>query len=164
MSEIGSRNTCCVIASAALFRVRSSSELKGNPSWSTADVSREFHATRDRNLRLKRETVRREKPIRASRMRQIEEVAATREQRRMEGGEERRPFETESLHCETGCCCGCTPSSSASASIPMVINSLHAVTHNKWQSRWIQRYSLPPCFCLGLLDPPNFDKRFLSEI
>ena len=134
----------------SFFRVSSSSELKGNPSWSTADVSREFHATRDRNLRLKRETVRREKPIRASRMRQIEEVAATREQRRMEGGEERRPFETESLHCETGCCGCCTSSSSASASIPSVINSLHAVTHNKWQSRWIQRYSLPPYFCLGL--------------
>lgn len=153
----------------SFFRVSSSSELKGNPSWSTADVSREFHATRDRNLRLKRETVRREKPIRASRMRQIEEVAATREQqRRMEGGEERRPFETESLHCETGCCCGCcTSSSSASASIPSVINSLHAVTHNKWQSRWIQAAIQPPTIFL----PPTpstsqrtFDKRFWSDI
>ena len=85
MSEIGSRNTCCVTTAAAFFsRARPSSDSsqsclvgftqpgtehsRGNAKWGGG--------AEDRG----------EKPIRASRMRQMEEVAATREQRKENGG------------------------------------------------------------------------------
>ena len=94
MSEIGSRNTCCVIA--FFSRARRTSSI--HPSI-LRNLSRGSHATQDGNIE------RREKVISRARMRR--ECARWRKWRRMasrgrvEGG---RPFETESLHCETNRC------------------------------------------------------------
>ena len=148
MSEIGSRNTCCVTTAAAFFsRARPSSDSsqsclvgftqpgtehsRGNAKWGGG--------AEDRG----------EKPIRASRMRQMEEVAATPEQRRENGGNVRMEGKREGLLKRNLCIAKeaaallllllprRSASASSASSIPSVINSAHAVTHNKWQSRWM---------------------------